>query len=121
MALIKCVECGKEISTSAKRCPYCGCPAKKSVQADRQQQAQIVWENYSPQEKERASVISVVAIIVFIILAGFLLKSCFSAGPSKNHNDGKCDICGKPATHSGSGYEYCDKDFKDATEWIMNR
>ena len=24
MALIKCVECGKEVSSSAKVCPHCG-------------------------------------------------------------------------------------------------
>ncbi|MEI6177143.1 MAG: zinc-ribbon domain-containing protein, partial [Verrucomicrobiota bacterium] len=29
MALIKCKECGKEISTSAKACPSCGAPLKK--------------------------------------------------------------------------------------------
>ncbi len=26
MALIKCPECGKEVSSSAKNCPNCGCP-----------------------------------------------------------------------------------------------
>lgn len=26
MALIKCQECGKEISDKAKACPFCGCP-----------------------------------------------------------------------------------------------
>ena len=26
MALIKCMECGKEISNKATTCPYCGCP-----------------------------------------------------------------------------------------------
>ena len=26
MALIKCKECGKEISEDASECPYCGCP-----------------------------------------------------------------------------------------------
>lgn len=28
MALVKCPECGKEISSGAKRCPYCGYPLK---------------------------------------------------------------------------------------------
>lgn len=28
MALIKCSECGKEISDKANSCPNCGCPAK---------------------------------------------------------------------------------------------
>ena len=26
MALIKCIECSKEISNKATTCPYCGCP-----------------------------------------------------------------------------------------------
>ena len=28
MALIKCEECGKEVSTKAKTCPHCGAPVK---------------------------------------------------------------------------------------------
>lgn len=28
MAIIKCQECGNEISDKAKKCPYCGCPQK---------------------------------------------------------------------------------------------
>lgn len=28
MALIKCIECGSEISSYAKSCPICGCPAE---------------------------------------------------------------------------------------------
>ena len=28
MAIIKCPECGKEISNMAKNCPNCGCPIK---------------------------------------------------------------------------------------------
>ncbi len=30
MALIKCIECGKEISDKAEACPHCGCPTKFS-------------------------------------------------------------------------------------------
>lgn len=29
MALIKCQECGKEISNKANACPNCGCPIEK--------------------------------------------------------------------------------------------
>lgn len=29
MALIKCSECGREISDKAKNCPNCGCPIDK--------------------------------------------------------------------------------------------
>lgn len=29
MALVKCKECGKPVSTEAKQCPHCGCPTGK--------------------------------------------------------------------------------------------
>ena len=29
MALIKCIECGKEISDKANACIHCGCPIEK--------------------------------------------------------------------------------------------
>lgn len=31
MALIKCSECGKEISDKAEKCIHCGCPIKKQT------------------------------------------------------------------------------------------
>ena len=30
MALIKCPECGREISDKAPQCPHCGCPITSS-------------------------------------------------------------------------------------------
>lgn len=35
MALIKCIECGKEISGFAPACPYCGCPSEYQTTSDR--------------------------------------------------------------------------------------
>jgi ribosomal protein L37E len=32
MALIKCVECGKEISDMSENCPNCGCPTQISIE-----------------------------------------------------------------------------------------
>jgi hypothetical protein len=34
MALNKCSECGKEVSTQATACPHCGCPLTSSAQAN---------------------------------------------------------------------------------------
>ena len=32
MALIRCPECGKEISSKADKCPNCGCPVDDIIQ-----------------------------------------------------------------------------------------
>ena len=37
MALIKCPECGKEISDKAKACPECGYELKQNVEATKQE------------------------------------------------------------------------------------
>lgn len=34
MALIKCEECGKEISDKSKKCPNCGAPNKIQIKKD---------------------------------------------------------------------------------------
>lgn len=31
MALIKCIECGKDVSDKATACPNCGCPITESI------------------------------------------------------------------------------------------
>ncbi len=33
MALIKCYECGKEISNAANKCPHCGAPTNPDAQS----------------------------------------------------------------------------------------
>lgn len=48
MALIKCKECGKEISDTAINCPHCGCPVeiKKNTEEIEQEIAEkFVYEN----------------------------------------------------------------------------
>ena len=35
MALIKCPECNKEVSTNAETCPHCGNPLKKQMASTR--------------------------------------------------------------------------------------
>lgn len=34
MALIKCIDCGNDVSSYATVCPHCGCPVQKSISAD---------------------------------------------------------------------------------------
>lgn len=55
MAMIKCPECGKEISDRAEACPHCGCPIDESP--------------LETSEYAKLMVISLIAI--FMAVAGF--------------------------------------------------
>ena len=56
MALVKCPECGKEISDSALACPHCGCPSdiiKEKIELKKIEDAKpkmvsvfLLWTNY---------------------------------------------------------------------------
>lgn len=48
MALIKCSECGKEISDKAKSCPNCGCPISAILQED-EPKLEIIEPSQFPQ------------------------------------------------------------------------
>lgn len=57
-----------------------------------------------------------------LIFAVLILMTCFSlSGCFVDHNDGKCDICGKTASYSGTDEEYCDKHFESAVEWYIKQ
>lgn len=48
MALIKCSECGKEISDKATNCPHCGCPISISLNTeneDNKNHKKNIWQN----------------------------------------------------------------------------
>lgn len=46
MALIKCIECGKEISDKAKNCVNCGCPIEEQPEA-KENYNKLIYENYN--------------------------------------------------------------------------
>lgn len=85
MALIKCPECGSEISDKAVRCPNCGIPAKvwnedtsypsiqPAVKGNIGKQETVVQE---PEvDKKKGTIIKVaVAILVIVCLLGIVLK-----------------------------------------------
>ena len=66
MALIKCSECGKEISSSAKMCPHCGASNK-----------------ISNNKKSNKKILFIVIFILLIVLVG----SIFAYHLIKNNND----------------------------------
>lgn len=54
---------------------------------------------------------------IFILTLLFSLCGC----GDEDHNDGKCDICGKSSTYSDGDEEYCDKHLRDAVNWYIEQ
>ena len=64
-------------------------------------------------------VTTIISIILLLIVIT-IFKSC--ANRDEDHNDGRCDICGKKATYSSKGVEeYCDEHLEDAIEWYYKQ
>ena len=81
MALIKCKECGREISDKATACIHCGCPVNSSQVPSEEQ--------YKPSKKKRWLVVGLAGVAVVAVAAAFLYKSMFEGG-----TDGKRSLWG---------------------------
>lgn len=71
MALIKCPECGKEISDKAKSCPKCGYP----INYDDQLYDDESEDDYEDDEDNRPTISSIIAVILGLL--AIILKSNF--------------------------------------------
>lgn len=72
MALIKCPECGKEISDKAKACPECGYELKQNVETTKK-------DNFFKKNKKAVLVVGIVIIIA--IVAGICIKNIPQKSP----------------------------------------
>lgn len=75
--LIKCTECGKEVSDKAGKCPNCGAP---------------VYEVVAEGEKKKDSSYSIIAAVLSIFTVTFVIgfivalyDLCVKKDPSKRH------------------------------------
>lgn len=67
-------------------------------------------------QNSKSGIIGVIVIIVVILgVIGMISNG------KEDHDDGKCDICGKTATYSGEDEEYCDEHLMDAAEWYIEQ
>lgn len=69
MGLIKCHECGNEISDKAVSCPSCGCPIQSTTQAP-YGQAQV-----KPQKKGHGCLVFLLVFFLFCGGMGFLIQT----------------------------------------------
>lgn len=58
---------------------------------------------------------------IICIMLMITIMALFSGCGEEDHNDGKCDICGKKASYSDNDEEYCDKHLKNAVEWYIKQ
>lgn len=77
MALIKCPECGKEISDKAGRCPHCGYPIDQRIDPDlevlqqnsiEEQQNKIIGQK--PKKKKSKKIVIIAGVLIAIIAIG---------------------------------------------------
>lgn len=99
MALIKCKECGKEVSNTAKICPHCG-KKNPAIEELSDKTMRIIW-------------------IMSIIIVFFLFKSCFG-GPKPDSKYYQClDACNwnhhivGAGTKSASCYSRCSNELEE--------
>lgn len=102
MALIKCSECGREISDKASSCPHCGCPVvgteelveKPAVKKDDSEgneeetkQEEIKSEESKPKVKKKLSKGGIIAIIVAVVVIAVAAIAYFVlTTDSRNYN-----------------------------------
>lgn len=82
MALIKCPECGREISDTADHCVHCGYPMKKAVNENQEAQNLTVESQAvgkSPQSKGKLIAILMVAALVIGVIGGVAFTRSGSA------------------------------------------
>ena len=105
MALIKCSECGREISDKAGSCPHCGCPVagteelveKSAMEKDASEgkeeeikPEETKPEEVKPKEKKKLSKGVILAIIVAVaVLAIAAIAYYVLTADSRNYNSAK--------------------------------
>lgn len=87
MPLIKCYECGKEISDKALSCPHCGAPLSAKVDKTKTttnvsaQQKKVTQSNTEIKHNEAFSFIGFAVILLIVIV--ILIRSCSGNNETK--------------------------------------
>lgn len=77
MALIKCSECGHEVSDKASACPNCGCPIESLGAA----QEEVIYEE--PKKKKGWIWALIVALLCLVLGGGYYAYTKFFIGVSE--------------------------------------
>ena len=81
MSMIKCTECGKEISDKATACPHCGCPMTEILSATKENKKEEkvkpikIKEPITPEQKKKR--IFIMSVTAFVLIAAVALTWYF--------------------------------------------
>ena len=75
MALIKCKECGKEISDLAASCPHCGAPVNTTPAPAQQQQINYQQQAMAQQKSQQKSMLKTMLFSTLISSAISVITS----------------------------------------------
>lgn len=69
MALIKCPECGREVSDKAPACPHCGYPFSSTVEKDdaQTQDKETIVEEKSIKKKKKNRIVRIIIVLCIIV------------------------------------------------------
>lgn len=92
MALIKCPECGKEISDKAASCPNCGCPIKKASDQVQPVLGQAKKSVTSPPKKKHGCLIVVIGFLFICFIIGITSKTGSSSSNNSSSSANSLDV-----------------------------
>lgn len=87
MALIKCADCGKEVSDRAKTCPNCGCPIECSISEIPIETIEEAPVNKKPSNRKKIFIICGIAVAIILIAIAVI----FALNYNKTNNDSYSD------------------------------
>lgn len=70
------------------------------------------------EDNNSSKIDNIFGIIGIVFICIFIFSCC--NGSEQDHDDGKCDVCGKSATYSSAEEEYCDEHLQKAVEWYIS-
>ena len=97
MALIKCKECGKEISDKATACPHCGCPVQTAdgAKVEMQEESTVKGKDQSqgavPVKKKKKGHGCLMTIIVFALICVAVNVAVTNDAKDRKENPQKYD------------------------------
>lgn len=69
MALVNCVECGKEISDKARWCPQCGYPYEEQRKGEGAHEKELERTVFSEMWRKRYTIVGMLALVMLLLIA----------------------------------------------------